>query len=216
MTDIDELLKSFDTSFEGLSEKQAQQRLKKYGYNVISADKQENAFIKLLSEFASPLVVLLFTIVIISFFIGEIESAIIIIAMIIINVFMTFFQEYQADKAAEKLKKMVESARKKNQKGTVIEIEVSNIEEFNDALTGNPDIIMLDNMSLKEIKAAVALRRDEGHYGLQLEASGGINLKNVKRTAATGVDMISIGALTHSVPAADISLNVVQVEKREA
>ncbi|HBG48617.1 MAG TPA: magnesium-translocating P-type ATPase, partial [Cyanobacteria bacterium UBA9971] len=107
MTDIDELLKSFDTSFEGLSEKQAQQRLKKYGYNVISADKQENAFIKLLSEFASPLVLLLFSIVIISFFIGEVESAIIIIAMIIINVFMTFFQEYQADKAAEKLKKLV-------------------------------------------------------------------------------------------------------------
>ena len=106
-TDIDELLKSLDTSLEGLSEKQAQQRFKKYGYNVISADKQENAFIKLLSEFTSPLVLLLFTIVIISFFIGEIESAVIILAMIIINVFITFFQEYQADKAAEKLKKLV-------------------------------------------------------------------------------------------------------------
>ena len=106
-TDINELLKSFDTSFEGLSAKQAQQRLKKYGCNIISSDKQENAFIKLLSEFTSPLVLLLGTIVIISFFIGEVESAIIIIAMIIINVFMTFFQEYQADKAAEKLKKLV-------------------------------------------------------------------------------------------------------------
>ena len=107
MADIDELLKSFDTSLEGLNGKQVQQCLKKYGYNVISSDKQESALIKLLSEFLSPLVVLLFTIVIISFFIGEIESAIIIIAMIIINVFMTFFQEYQADKAAEKLKKLV-------------------------------------------------------------------------------------------------------------
>ena len=106
-TSIDELLKSLDASIEGLSEKQVQQRIKKYGYNVISFDKQQNAFIKLLSEFISPLVLLLFIIVIISFLIGETESAVIILAMIIINVFMTFFQEYQSDKAADKLKKLV-------------------------------------------------------------------------------------------------------------
>ena len=106
-TAIDDVLNSLEASIEGLSEKQVQQRIKKYGYNVISFDKQQNALIKLLSEFISPLVLLLFIIVIISFLIGETESAVIILAMIIINVFMTFFQEYQADKAADKLKKLV-------------------------------------------------------------------------------------------------------------
>jgi len=108
-TDIAEFLKSLDTSFEGLSLKQAQQRLKTYGYNTVSLDKQENVFVKLLSAFVSPLVLLLFIIVIISFVVGEKESAFIILAMIFINVFMTFSQEYQADKAAEKLKKLISS-----------------------------------------------------------------------------------------------------------
>lgn len=106
-TDIDELLKSLESSFDGLSAKQVQYRLKKYGKNTVSLDKAGNAFLKLLLSFVSPLVILLFIIVIISFLIGEKESAVIILVMVVINVFMTFFQEYQADKAAEKLKKLV-------------------------------------------------------------------------------------------------------------
>ena len=106
-SDIDELLKSLDTSYQGLNIKQVQQRHKKYGYNSISSDRKQSALLKLLSEFVSPLILLLFIIVIISIFIGEIESAVIISAMIIINVLLTFFQEYQADKATEKLKNLV-------------------------------------------------------------------------------------------------------------
>ncbi|OGX33673.1 MAG: nicotinate-nucleotide diphosphorylase (carboxylating) [Omnitrophica WOR_2 bacterium RIFCSPLOWO2_02_FULL_50_19] len=107
----------------------------------------------------------------------------------------------------EAVARAIEASRGKKIK---VEVEVQDIDQFKHVIGLNPDIIMLDNMSLKEIKTAVALRRDEGHYGLQLEASGGINLKNVKRTAATGVDMISIGALTHSAKAIDFSLEIVR------
>lgn len=85
------------------------------------------------------------------------------------------------------------------------EIEVKTIKEFKNALRLKPDIIMLDNMSIKDMKKAVKIR----NYRLpKLEASGNINLKNIKRVAATGVDMISVGALTHSPEAVDISLEI--------
>ncbi len=88
-----------------------------------------------------------------------------------------------------------------------VEVEVQDLKQFNEVLKINPDIIMLDNMNLKDIKAAVALR-NKGRHGLRLEVSGGVNLKNVNKIASTGVDMISIGALTHSVKAVDFSLEI--------
>jgi len=104
---IDELLKSLDTTYQGLNLNQVQHRIKQYGYNTISADKKQSAALKLLSGFLNPLILMLFSIVLISLIIKEMESAYIIMAMIIVNVFMTFLQEYQADKATEKLKKLV-------------------------------------------------------------------------------------------------------------
>jgi len=94
-----------------------------------------------------------------------------------------------------------------------IEIEVRNLNQFIMALTlfstsGFPGaIIMLDNMTPKEIKEA-ALIRNRVAREIQLEASGGITLKNISRFAATGVDFISIGALTHSPKALDIALRI--------
>ena len=86
-----------------------------------------------------------------------------------------------------------------------VELEVKNLKEFIQALKLKPDIIMLDNMSIKDMRKAVKIR----NYRLpKLEASGGITLKNVKKIASTGVDMISIGALTHSVKSVDISLEI--------
>ena len=86
-----------------------------------------------------------------------------------------------------------------------VELEVKNLKEFIQALKLKPDIIMLDNMSIKDMRKAVKIR----NYRLpKLEASGGITLKNVKKIASTGVDMISIGALTHSVNSVDISLEI--------
>jgi nicotinate-nucleotide pyrophosphorylase (carboxylating) len=86
-----------------------------------------------------------------------------------------------------------------------IEIEVQSVEEFTDALSLQPDRIMLDNMSLDEMRIAVALR-NKRDARCELEASGNIQLGTIAATAETGVDFISVGALTHSAPALDIHL----------
>lgn len=93
-----------------------------------------------------------------------------------------------------------------------VELEVDNLEQFKQALELEPDIIMLDNMAIKDMKKAVMLRNSLSKKSPQtspkLEASGGITLKNIKKIALTGVDMISIGALTHSIDSVDISLEI--------
>ena len=106
------------------------------------------------------------------------------------------------------LKELVEIARKKSIKGTVIEIEVTTPAEFEDALKGKPDIVMLDNMSVRDAKACVEIRRMSKIKAL-LEVSGGIDLETIEEYARCGVDMISVGALTHSVRSIDMSLEIV-------
>jgi nicotinate-nucleotide pyrophosphorylase (carboxylating) len=86
-----------------------------------------------------------------------------------------------------------------------IEVEVKNLTEVEEALSAGADIIMLDNMSVDDMKQAVSLINGKA----LIEASGGVTLLNVRSYAETGVDFISIGAITHSAPAADISLNIV-------
>ncbi len=88
-----------------------------------------------------------------------------------------------------------------------IEVEVKDMAELEEALAAGVDAILLDNMGLKEMAGAV--QRVAGK--IPLEASGNMTLERVREVAATGVDLISVGALTHSVTAADISLNVMQV-----
>ena len=83
-----------------------------------------------------------------------------------------------------------------------IEVETKNLQEVAEALAAQADIIMLDNMGTAEMKEAVSLI---GKKAL-VEASGNVTLLNVREIAQTGVDCISVGALTHSAPAADISL----------
>jgi len=106
---------------------------------------------------------------------------------------------------SQRLKEIVERLRKKLPKSIKIEIEVKNLKEFKEALKAKPDIIMLDNMSLKNIKEAVKLRKN---LPVKLEASGGINLKNIRKIASTKIDMISVGELTHSIKSVDISLEI--------
>ena len=105
------------------------------------------------------------------------------------------------------LRSLVETARKKSQKGVAVEVEVGTLEEFNDALGGKPDIIMLDNMSPREVKACVEIRRLSPAKPL-LEVSGGITLENVEEYAKTKPDMISVGSLTASVKAIDVCLEI--------
>jgi nicotinate-nucleotide pyrophosphorylase (carboxylating) len=85
-----------------------------------------------------------------------------------------------------------------------IEVEVTNTKEAQEALDADADIIMLDNMSVAEMKQTVALISGRA----KIEASGNITLANVHQVALTGVDFISIGALTHSYKALDISLEL--------
>jgi len=105
----------------------------------------------------------------------------------------------------------VHTAKKRAQKNVKIEVEVKNIAEFEEALSAGADIIMLDNMSIETIKEAVKIRNasDTKARQVKLEASGGINLENVEEYAKTGVDRISVGALTHSASSLDFSLEVI-------
>ncbi len=84
-----------------------------------------------------------------------------------------------------------------------VEVEVTNLDELEEALAVGPDAILLDNMTIDEM--AEAVRRTSGRA--LLEASGGITLESVRAVAETGVDLISVGALTHSSRALDISLD---------
>ena len=83
-----------------------------------------------------------------------------------------------------------------------IEVETRNLEEVQEALSAGADIIMLDNMSLEDMRQSVGLIDGRA----LVEASGGVNLDSVRDIAETGVNIISVGALTHSVKAADISM----------
>jgi len=106
------------------------------------------------------------------------------------------------------IKAIIELARHKTKRP--IEIEVDNLDHFKKAIKANPDIILLDNMSLADIRKAVGLKKEYRHgQHIKLEVSGNINIPTVRAVARTGVDRISIGALTHTRKAVDFSLELV-------
>lgn len=86
-----------------------------------------------------------------------------------------------------------------------VEVEVDNLVQFHEALAADPDVVMLDNFSLADMAEAVRL----GKGRVVLEASGGVTLETVRAIAETGVDVISVGALTHSAKVLDIGLDAV-------
>lgn len=88
-----------------------------------------------------------------------------------------------------------------------VEVEVKNMTELKEALSACADVIMLDNMQIKDIKRAVDIIRKE-NPDIIIEVSGGVNLENVYSIARTGVDLISVGAITHSVTVPDISMEI--------
>lgn len=106
--------------------------------------------------------------------------------------------------AGMNLKEIIAKAREKAPAGITIEIEVTNAAEAEEALQAGTDIIMLDNMGAKEMRQVVEMAAGRA----KLEASGNVTLANVREVAMTGVDIISIGALTHSYKALDISLEM--------
>lgn len=88
--------------------------------------------------------------------------------------------------------------------GIMVEVEVESPEELADALRAKPEWVLLDNMSCSDMRRCVRIAKSRA----LLEASGGVNLANVRRIAATGVDAISVGSLTHSARAVDLSLEM--------
>lgn len=107
-------------------------------------------------------------------------------------------------KVAGGIKKAVEQIRLQVPAEMKIEVETTSIAEVEEALEMKADIIMLDNMSNETMKTCVGII----NHRAKVEASGNMNLERVREVAATGVDYISIGALTHSVTALDISMNI--------
>ena len=85
-----------------------------------------------------------------------------------------------------------------------VEVEVEDLDELEEAIQAGADVVLLDNMSAQTLKKAVWLSKGR----VLLEASGGITIENIEEIAETGVDIISVGALTHSVRAVDISLEI--------
>ena len=107
-------------------------------------------------------------------------------------------------RAAGGVGEAVKRARNAAPEGLVVEVEVTTLEELDEALEAGAQAVLLDNMEPATVKEAVS--RVGGRA--VLEASGGINLDNVRSYADTGVDLISIGALTHSAGSVDVSLEV--------
>ena len=108
-------------------------------------------------------------------------------------------------KSAGGIEAAVSSAQKLNA-GVLIEVEVESLNEFREALAAGAERILLDNLTLAEMREAVAINRDGKHKMAELEASGNITLESIREIAETGVDYISTGAITKNISAIDLSM----------
>jgi len=108
-------------------------------------------------------------------------------------------------KAAGSIPEAVKMVKEKYGAKHKIEIETRDIAEVNEAIDSKCDIIMLDNMTLEEMEASVKVIAGKA----EVEASGNITIENIRAVAETGVDYISVGAITHSVKVLDISLLII-------
>ncbi|HZU10932.1 MAG TPA: carboxylating nicotinate-nucleotide diphosphorylase [Pseudacidobacterium sp.] len=105
------------------------------------------------------------------------------------------------------LEKVLKRAHELRQPGQTIDVEVRTFDELKVALDNGAESLLLDNMTPEEVKKAVGIVRERG-LNIPIEASGGIHLENVRKYALAGVDYISVGALTHSAVAVDLSMKI--------
>jgi len=105
------------------------------------------------------------------------------------------------------IEKVLTRAKERRKAGQIIDIEVRNIPELELALDFGAESLLLDNMTPAEVKKAIAVVQDRG-LDIPIEASGGITLENVRKYALAGPDYISVGALTHSATAVDLSMRI--------
>src|SRR5665647_1046038 len=105
--DTDTVLKDLGSQLDGLSEKEADSRLKQVGTNEIAREKRQSSLMRLLGNIKNPLVLLLLALGVLSYFTGDLRAMVVIFVMVVLGVVLRFFQEMRADNAAEKLKAMV-------------------------------------------------------------------------------------------------------------
>jgi nicotinate-nucleotide pyrophosphorylase (carboxylating) len=110
-------------------------------------------------------------------------------------------------RSPDAVRKAVKLARDAAPPGMIVEVETETLEQVDAALDAAADVVMLDDMTLDEMREAVR-RRDARRSPAALEASGGVSLETVRAIAETGVDRVSIGALTHSVRALDLAIDL--------
>ncbi len=110
--------------------------------------------------------------------------------------------------AAGGIREAVARAKARAPHTSKIEVEVASLAELDEALAAGADIVMLDNFSIEDVRRAVRYVRDLPGHKPMIEVSGGITLPRIPELAEAGVDTISVGALTHSAPAADIALDL--------
>lgn len=113
--------------------------------------------------------------------------------------------------AAGSLKQAIDMSRAKVGTSMIVQVEIDGLNQLDEALNAGPDIILLDNFSDEDLRDAV--KRTAGRA--QLEASGGIGIDDITRVAQTGVDRISMGALTHTVVPADLGLDMLEASINE-
>ncbi len=112
--------------------------------------------------------------------------------------------------AAGSIERAVKMAKLKAHHMLKVEVEAKNIREVRSALSAGAEIIMLDNMPIEDMKKSVKMIRSQNPQVI-IEASGNINMENIRKVAEIGVDLISIGALTHSARAVDISMDILHL-----
>ncbi len=115
-------------------------------------------------------------------------------------------QILNAGQAVEQARAFVQSGAVRFTEPPIIEVEIDRIGQLDDALDARPDIILLDNMTSDQLREAVMVRNNRAP-SVELEASGGVNLDTIQGIAQTGVDRISVGALTHSAVNLDLGLD---------
>jgi nicotinate-nucleotide pyrophosphorylase (carboxylating) len=113
----------------------------------------------------------------------------------------------QAEGVADPISKAIADARAGSPPGTLVEVEVDTLDQLDVALRRRPDVVLVDNLGPEAMREAVR-RRDQAAPGVELEASGGVTLATIAALARTGVDRISVGALTHSAVALDVALDI--------
>jgi len=115
-------------------------------------------------------------------------------------------RRWTAAEAVERARRQLAELVPDQAAGMIVEVEVDSLEQLAEVLPQEPDIVLLDNMSTDQLSRAVAMR-NEHSVATELEASGGVNLQTVGNIARTGVERISVGALTHSAISLDVALD---------